>query len=309
MKENEEVDNFGYEQLFAIIGEIASLFHQLIPVEHTIAVTDTDNYTHFYKSEGISQPDLSGNSVPSQGFIPSALVTGVLQRGATPKEMYGVEMKTSTIPFKDGEDNSIGTISLSLCLDTQEQEHKEPQVQVQPQYQEPAKLEIKGKDELLEATQSISSSSQQLSTTSKEIVSSAALLSNNVSEVFEETQGIIKLIEQTNNILDFVNNVAANSRLLGLNAAIEAARAGESGKGFAVVAEEIRKMAENSAKSVNDTKEILSAINNKVNNLLKQINELSEVAKIQAAVTKEITSTVNELASSAQTVQKISKSI
>jgi len=61
-------------------------------------------------------------------------------------------------------------------------------------------------------------------------------------------------------ILRFVSEVAANSNLLGLNAAIEAARAGEHGRGFAVVAEEIRKMADNSASSVKEIREILRNI-------------------------------------------------
>lgn len=282
MEKIEGFDNLSEDQIFDIIGVISSLFHQVIPIENTIAITDRENFLHYHMgSEAeVLKSELIGKPFPNSGNIPKVLQTGVQQIGIIPKEIYGVAFKSSTLPIKNFDDKIIGTITLALSL--------------------------KNQTALLEATENISSSAEQLSATTENLATSAIQLSGNVSEALGQTQEILKLIEQTNNILDFVNNVASNSRLLGLNAAIEAARAGNAGRGFAVVADEIRKMAENSAKSVNDTKKLISTITVKVDQLVRKVEELTDVAHTQAAATQEMTATIQNFASSTHTMQELS---
>lgn len=281
---NNELNNISDKDLLEIIGQSCSLFHEAIPIENTIAVTDKEKFTHHYiGKEGQSVGSLVGKPFPDKGFIPVVLKKGTLERGIIGKEVYGVAFKSSTAPVKNFNGEIIGTITLALSLGNQ--------------------------TALLEVTQNLSSSSEQLTAATEDIASSATQLLNNVSDVLVQTHEIGELIEQTNIILDFVNNVASNSKLLGLNAAIEAARAGDSGKGFSVVADEIRKMAENSAKSVNDIKKIISSINDKVNDLLQKIQQLSGVAQTQAAAAEEISASIQQLASNTQSIEKISKII
>jgi methyl-accepting chemotaxis protein len=83
---------------------------------------------------------------------------------------------------------------------------------------------------------------------------SATLLSvgEKVSRTAASVGGLATASQQVGEFVSAVSRIARQTNLLALNASIEAARAGEHGKGFAVVAEEVRRLAEESAKAAAD---------------------------------------------------------
>lgn len=101
-------------------------------------------------------------------------------------------------------------------------------------------------------------------------------IKGSISLVMEEINGLKSSTTEIEGILGIINNIAKQTNLLALNAAIEAARAGEAGRGFAVVAEEVRKLAERSAQSVNDISGIIGKINTNVINTIEAIEKSNE---------------------------------
>lgn len=78
--------------------------------------------------------------------------------------------------------------------------------------------------------------------------------------------------QQVGNIISEIEDIASQTNLLSLNASIEAARAGDAGKGFAVVADQIRQLAEQSAKSAAETRTLIETSLNAINDGSKTVD-------------------------------------
>ncbi|MGB7605090.1 MAG: methyl-accepting chemotaxis protein [Lutisporaceae bacterium] len=108
--------------------------------------------------------------------------------------------------------------------------------------------------------------------------------------------------KEIDTIVGCIQGISKQTNLLSLNASIEAARAGEYGRGFAIVADEIRKLAEQSDKSLNDITVTLKDIfkhENKVDNLVLKVDEGVEIVKSSKeyyqSIIDELTSTIKYL--------------
>jgi methyl-accepting chemotaxis protein len=113
----------------------------------------------------------------------------------------------------------------------------------------------------------VSESAQHAAQSSRNGAKSAEDVATGMSRISEQMEGIaasmMRLSEQgqaIGQIMASVEDLAAQSNLLAVNAAIEAAKAGEHGKGFAVVAQEVKSLAEQSRQATNQVRTILGDI-------------------------------------------------
>lgn len=125
--------------------------------------------------------------------------------------------------------------------------------------------------------------------------------STDMLELMESMNELKSSSDEIAKIIKVIDEIAFQTNILSLNAAVEAARAGEAGKGFAVVAEEVRNLAQRSAKAAKDTSVIIESnidlskksvlITQKTGEALEEINlqvqKVNDIIKEVAVATEE----------------------
>lgn len=138
--------------------------------------------------------------------------------------------------------------------------------------------------------------------TSASVKSHINTINASTENIYVSSKSLLQAAQQSSEyitisdkIIRSVNDIASQTKILGINATIEAARAGEQGRGFAVVAEEVQKLANSSVNFAKEINKLLAQINGELSTIITQVDTLKQQTATQLEASEQAASAVNTL--------------
>lgn len=266
------------EDILAVLKSFLPYLNRIVREDMAVGLTDLKEYKGYFRAREFELDLPEGKPIRGIAAIEECIRTGRDTFADIPSEVYGLPIKTIFTPLYGDNGEIIGTLSSGI--------------------------DLKHSLELVRNVEEIAGSTSQVADSVQQIARSAGELAAAGQRVLQLAEELAEKNKHTEEIIGFIKNIAAQTNLLGLNAAIEAARAGEQGRGFAVVAEEVRKLADQSQDATKKIQATLKEMNQAVVVLNESVEATGAISQEQAATTEELSSVLEGINSNAQILQK-----
>jgi methyl-accepting chemotaxis protein len=155
--------------------------------------------------------------------------------------------------------------------------------------------------EASDSVESVAAAAEELSASISEIgqqVSNSSRFAANAVDEAERANSKVRGLEaaarKIGDVVALINDIASQTNLLALNATIEAARAGEAGKGFAVVANEVKVLANQTARATDEISQQISTVQGATRETVEAIAGISDIIRRIDEIASHIASAVDE---------------
>ncbi len=255
-------EGYTAEEVLEAFKIVAPYLDDATPVSLGVSVVKDGVYTAYAQGGDLNLGHKVGDQMKGR-VTAEAMTKGQRIVRLIPKEnsSYGVAYMVCVLPIKDG-DKVMGCVTTTGSAD--------------------GYLRMTG------AAATLSRSSATMNANLEELAAKSEELASAGKKLEELSAELLKYTRETDEIVNFIRNVAGQTNLLGLNAAIEAARVGELGRGFGVVAEEVRKLAGGSAEAVKSITASLQRIQGGVDSLGGMVKTVDATIADQATALQEV---------------------
>lgn len=250
------------------------MFVQVIPTIHAmlpdigIGVANRTEWIAYYPGKKINIGAMPGRKIDPKEPLADCIRDNKPIKVEVPAHFFGISFTGLATPISEN-----GEVIGAIAIQMQEQNERELR---------------KISDQIF---QSLTQANQRVTT----IHNGAEGLAAVSQTLLAQSNQAVEAMNNTDEVIQFIKNIANKTNILGINASIEAAHAGEKGRGFNIVAKEIRKLSQDTLASTEKISNTLLQMQESIDEIKTVVEQVVSVGTHQAMSTEEVASFMNEI--------------